>query len=103
MLGQIAFDELGRLVTALSQRELGFAQSTIQPRRLTVAEHKLAVLVHQVGKRLHVVFQNFGQIALAIGLHQFGGGFRANGRQCRDGLDDPLVHRALGAVLLLAA
>ena len=77
---QIALDEFGRLIAALTKRELGFAQRPIQARCLAVAEDKITVIVHQIGKRLNIVFQKIGQHLFTKLRHQLFSCFWADGR-----------------------
>jgi hypothetical protein len=48
VLWQVALDELGGPVAALAEAELEVRQCSFHSRGLAVAEHELAVVVHQV-------------------------------------------------------
>ena len=63
-LREVTFDELTRLVIALTKRKLRLSQLALNAFRLSVVKHKLPVFIKQVNQLVDVVRQCFRQHAL---------------------------------------
>ena len=97
VLGQIAFDEFGRLVAALANRELKRRQRSLHALGLAVTEHQIPVFIHEVDELVDVVLQHGGQRLFSEGFEQALGRCRANGRQLLQRVEYKVVHRIDGA------
>ena len=94
---QVAFDELGGLVSALPDAELKVGHAALHARGLPIREHQFAVLVHQVEELVHVVPQHGAQHLLAKGVEQLGRCLLANGGHLLQGPEHQVVHGFNGA------
>ena len=78
---QVALDEFRRLIIALAKRKFRIGHGTLHPECLTITEHQVAVLIHQVDELVDIVFEHRAQKAFAKGREQTVCRFFADGRQ----------------------
>ena len=84
VLGQIAFDELGRLIPTLAKRELHRGHGTLHAPGLSITEHQFALVVHQIDELMDVVSQHTGEHLRTEAINQTTRRFRTDGRNLLD-------------------